>query len=128
MTAAPLPDGTYLEFRGRRYRGSIRPGGQTVELVSSSPEEGFVPRNPGGGWRREVPRADVVRVTLTTACTWRDQPFQVLARQGDQWVLRHRGGSRTARELGLTEVDRGVFNATVPTSEVSEVHQERRET
>ncbi|MEI4270313.1 hypothetical protein TEK04_01135 [Klenkia sp. LSe6-5] len=124
MTAQQLPDGTYWEHRGLTYRGTVRPGGRTVLLLSSEPAEGFAPRATGG-WGLEVPRADAVRTTLRTTCRWRGEAFQVMAQEGDQLVLRHLGSSRTARDLGLTEVDRGVFNATVPATEVSEIAQQR---
>lgn len=124
MTAPQLPDGTWWEHRGRTYRGSVRPGGRTVRLLSPDPAEGFSAQ-AAGGWSLEVPREDAVRVTLRTTCRWRGEPFQVMATEGELLVLRHLGSSGAARELGLTEVDRGVFNATVPTAEVTDLEQTR---
>ncbi|WP_133379081.1 hypothetical protein [Klenkia marina] len=69
-----------------------------------------------------------MRTTLRTTCRWQDEPFQVMAQEGDQLVLRHLGSSRTARDLGLTEVDRGVFNTTVPLSAVTDLEQVRTPT
>jgi hypothetical protein len=120
-----LPDGEYVTWMGRVYQGSVN-GPGTVLLVSTSPEEGFEPTRTGRAFRRTVPRAEAEVWTLRTRCRWRDLPCSVLGVTDGRTSLRYLGddGER-ARAAGMTEVDRGVFSATVPTAEVSELEQVR---
>lgn len=121
----PLEDGTYRTWRGRTYVGSATTA-ETVRLLSTDPEEGFVPRALGRGYEREVPSSEVQVWSLTTRATWRGHTFQVLDRGSDQTLLGYLGRSqREAESLGAVMVEPGVFTVTVPTGQVTDVRQDR---
>ena len=120
-------DGRYVTWQGRTYRGSVQTPG-TVTLLSPDPEEGFDPRPLGGGFQRTVPAPEVAAWSLRTTCRWRGALFVVMAAVGEELTLRYAGGSTVeARELGLTELERGVFSVTVPRSAVTDLVQTRTE-
>lgn len=121
----PLPDGKHLIWQGRVYRGSSQ-GRDQVVLLTPTAEPGFEPRAVGGGFRRTVPRSEVQVVRVETRASWRGEPFVVTASTAEELTLRYVGNSAPrARALGMTELERGVFQTTVPRSEVTDVEQVR---
>ncbi|WP_092802089.1 hypothetical protein [Klenkia marina] len=123
----PLPDGVYLDWRGRTYPGGVR-SRTTALLLSPDPEEGFTPQRPGWGFEREVPMAEVQIWRQVTLATWRDQTVQVLGRGHGKIQLGYLGhDEKEAESSGWTRVAPGVFTTTVPESEVGDQRQVRRE-
>lgn len=122
---APRADGTYLTWRGNTYLGSMRPRGTAV-LLSTEPDEGFTPRRLGRGFEREVSSSEVEVWTLRTRATFRGRRLPVLTWTESEVVLACQGmGQDEAESLGAVMVDRGVFDLTVPASEVTDLRQER---
>ncbi|MEI4270314.1 hypothetical protein TEK04_01140 [Klenkia sp. LSe6-5] len=124
-----LPDGTYVEWRGRTYRGSDT-GDQTTLLVFAETQEDpeFTPGRVRG-WRRTVPAAEATLVELTTRCRWQGEVFWVVGRSDPPGRLQlswtGRDESR-AEQLGLTRVDKFGWETVVPEAEVDGLEQVRR--
>ena len=125
-----LPDGMYAEWQGRVFpaTGTVRPP-NSMRLVTDHPEEGFEEVTPGR-FRRIVPTSELTALfNLQTYCTWMGIRCAVRVRNKDgtlhvEWT----GGNQTrAEELGFEWRERGIFYRTVPESEVTDLHQERRE-
>jgi hypothetical protein len=122
-----LPDGTYLIWRGRTYRGSLAPTpGEAVLFATEQEDEQFTPTR-AGRWRRTVPLTEVELFELTTRCRWKGEIFSVGARNPDGLLLLgwSGGNQRRAEELGLTRVDKYTWETAVPESEVTDLRQER---
>jgi hypothetical protein len=125
MEPTARPDGRYVTWQGRVYEGSVD-GPRTVVLLSDQAEPGFTVDPLTGGYIRTVPSDEAQIWFLRTTCRWRGAPFVVMASVGDELVLRYTGGSsQEVQELGLTELERGVYQTTVPASEVTELQQVR---
>ncbi|HEY8452463.1 MAG: hypothetical protein FWJ70_00610 [Micromonosporaceae bacterium] len=119
-----MRDGYVATWRGVEYEAS--PEGATVRLYRPSPAEGFTQVREGR-YVREVPAAEVENLSyVRTVCTWRGEPFIVLA-QHDVWLrLEYTGGrAPVAQALGLEEFDYGVYQRWVPASEVTDLREQR---
>jgi hypothetical protein len=124
-----LPDGSYVTWQGRTYRGSVGPRPGTLEVYAREPTDDRFTRTAAGGWRRTVPSDEAVAFRLTTRCRWRGELFTVQGRTADgRLQLAWTGTDQVrAEELGLTQVDRYAWGTTAPETDVTELHQERRE-
>mgnify|MGYP006172127029 CR=1 FL=1 len=65
-------------------------------------------------------------VYVRTTCSWRGEPFIVLA-EADNWLrLEYTGGrAPVARDLGLEEFDFGVYQGWAPAQEVNDLYEHR---
>jgi len=128
--ATRLPDGTYVTWRGRTYRGGMvfDPPRSVVVYSDTAEDESFAP-GLVTGFQRVVPDSEVTMFELRTTCRWRGAPFQVVRRDPEgRLVLLYLGGSSTvAQELGLFEQERTMFGTVLPESEVTDLVQRREE-
>ena len=119
-----IRDGYAARWQGREYEAS--PDGDFVRLYRPDPEEGFEEVRPGR-FRRRVPAAEVDEVVyIRTTCTWRDEPFIVLA-EHEAWLrVEYTGGlAPVAGQLGLEEYDYGVYQGWVARDEVTDLREYR---
>lgn len=117
-------DGYMARWRGRDYEAS--PDGDQVRIYRSDPAEGFEDAAESR-FRRVVPMAEVEELWYArTTCTWRGQPFIVLAGH-DSWLrVEYAGGKApAARALGLEEFDYGVYQGWAPVGEISDLREQR---
>lgn len=119
-----MRDGYYARWRGREYE--VSPAGDQVRVYSATAEDGFVQVRPGR-YRRIVSAAEVEDLHyVRTTCTWRGEPFLVLAEHNSWLRLEYAGGrAPIARGLGLEEYDFGVYQGWVPATEVVDVREHR---
>ena len=131
---AQLPDGMYAEWGGQVYRASAvtRPP-QTLRLWTNDPSrarEGFQEAKPGEFWRL-VPESELTSVFhLQTFCQWKGERCRVIERNqnGSLQIQLDQLNEPLARELGFEPTyERGVFTTVVQPSDVTDLHQERRE-
>jgi hypothetical protein len=119
-----MRDGYVVRWQGREYDAA--PDGDQVRIYAPGPGEGFAEVRPGRYVR--VLRVDEIDeiVYVRTTCTWRGQPFIVLA-EADTWLrVEYTGGrSPVARSLGLEEFDFGVYQGWAPATEVSDLYEHR---
>ncbi|MEI4270315.1 hypothetical protein TEK04_01145 [Klenkia sp. LSe6-5] len=122
-----LPDGTYVEWRGRTYRGSVSGPSQYVVFADSQEDPEFIP-GMVRGWERTVPMTEATGFALASRCRWRGETFWVLSRsrQPARLLLGWDGDPRRAGEIGLTRVDKMAWEVEVPESEVTGMEQVRR--
>jgi len=116
---------------GVQYEANIDMENRQVKLISTdsaSIEQGFTAVGPNRYYLR-VPAHNVdAFYDISTVCRWRGEPFQALFEEDGRWMLWFLGrDSRVARDLGLTEYDRGAWNILVDPSEVTDVVEERRD-
>ncbi|RAY10834.1 hypothetical protein DPM19_33255 [Actinomadura craniellae] len=116
--------GFYAGWRGTEYEAS--PDGPRIRLYTASPAEGFneVTRSRHV---RLVPPEELDHLTyVSTVCTWRGEPFQVLG-EHEEWVrVEYTGGQApVAERLGLEAFDRGVYQAWAPRTEIHDLREER---
>lgn len=119
-----MRDGYYGRWRGREYE--VSPASDHVRLYSVTPEDGFVQVRPGR-YRRVVSSAEVEDLHyVRTTCTWRGEPFLILA-EHDSWLRLEYAGGRapSARALGLEEYDFGVYQSWAPAAEVTDLREHR---
>jgi hypothetical protein len=119
-----IRDGYAARWRGREYEAS--PDGNDVRLYRPDRAEGFEEVRPGR-FRRVVPAGEVDElVYIRTMCSWRGQPFIVLA-EHEQWLrVEYTGGlAPVAAGLGLEEFDFGVYQGWAPRAEVRDVREYR---
>lgn len=119
-----MRDGYFARWRGKEYESS--PGDDEVRLYSDEPAEGFVEVH-AGRFRRVVPVVEVEQLNyVRTSCTWRDEPFIVLAEHEGWLRLEYAGGKApVAQTLELEEYDFGVYQGWAPASEVVDVREQR---
>jgi hypothetical protein len=119
-----MRDGYVAAWRGREYDAT--PDGDRVRIYAPEAGEGFDEVRPGRYVR--VLTADEVHelVYVRTTCTWRGQPFIVLA-EADTWLRVEYTGGRApvARSLGLEEFDVGVYQGWAPATEVTDLYEHR---
>jgi hypothetical protein len=119
-----MRDGYVVSWRGREYDAC--PDGDRVRIYTPDPDEGFHEVHPGRYVR--VLGADEIDelVYVRTTCTWRGQPFIVLA-EHDAWLRVEYTGGRApvARALGLEEFDFGVYQGWAPVTEVDDLYEQR---
>jgi hypothetical protein len=117
-----MRDGYFARFEGTEYEAS--PDGENVRLYLPEPAEGFTEVRQGR-YVRVVKASEVEDVCyMRTTCTWRDQPFIVLA-EHEAWLrVEYTGGKApVAKELGLDEFDFGVYQGWAPRSEVEDLRE-----
>jgi hypothetical protein len=119
-----MRDGYLARWRGAEHEAS--PDGSSVRLYRSTPAEGFTQVREG----RHVQVLPVTELDslsyVRTVCTWRGEPFIVLA-EHDVWLRVEYTGGRApvAHGLGLEEFDYGVYQGWVPAVEVSDLREHR---
>jgi hypothetical protein len=119
-----MRDGYVVRWSGREYEAS--PAGDEVRIYQPEPADGFT----------EVRLGRFVRVVaagetsdlgyVRTICSWRGEPFIVLA-EHDGWLrVEYTGGRRpVAQALGLEEFDFGVYQGWAPMHEVADIRESR---
>lgn len=119
-----MRDGYVAAWRGREYDAT--PDGDRVRIYAPEADEGFNEVRPGRYVR--VLNADEVHelVYVRTTCTWRGEPFIVLAEAGTWLRVEYTGGrAPVARALGLEEFDFGVYQGWAPATEVTDLYEHR---
>jgi hypothetical protein len=119
-----MRDGYVATWHGREFEAS--PDGDTVHVYSAEPAEGFDEVRPGRHVR-VMPAGEVDElVYVRTTCSWRGQPFIVLA-ETDAWLrVEYTGGrSPVAHALGLDEFDFGVYQGWAPVAEVTNLYEHK---
>jgi hypothetical protein len=119
-----IRDGYVARWRTVEYEAS--PDGSFVRIYRPSADEGFQ-QVKEGRFVRTVPMAEVEELSyVRTACSWRAEPFIVLA-EHDVWLrVEYTGGKApVARSLGLEEFDFGVYQGWVPRAEVTDLREHR---
>ena len=121
-----LPDGSYVEWRGRTDRGSVSGPDHRVVFADSQEDPGFTPGRVRG-WRRLVPVGEATAFELTSRCRWRGETFWVLSRSDPpgRLLLGWDGDPATAARLGLTRTDAMGWSVQVPGSQVTDLEQVR---
>ncbi len=119
-----MRDGYVVTWRGREYDAS--PDGDSVRAYAPAAEEGFDEVRPGRYVRVLEAQEFEDLVYVRTTCTWRGQPFIVLA-EADQWLRVEYTGGRApvARQMGLEEFDYGVYQGWAPAHEVTDLYEHR---
>lgn len=119
-----MRDGYVVTWRGREYDAA--PDGDAVRIYATEPGDGFDEVRPGRYVRVLQPSDYEDIVYVRTTCTWRGQPFIVLA-EADTWFrLEYTGGrAPIARQLGLEEFDFGVYQGWAPANEVNDLYEHR---
>lgn len=119
-----MRDGYVVTWRGREYDAT--PEGDGARIYSPEPADGFEEVRPGRYVRVLQPGEFDDLVYVRTTCTWRGQPFIVLA-EADAWLRVEYTGGRApiARQMGLEEFDYGVYQGWAPAHEVNELYEHR---
>jgi hypothetical protein len=125
-----LPDGSWVEWQGRVYKGSIvvHPPA-SVRIFAPTQEDDRFTSSRSGGWTRTLPETEVVQFQLRTYGQWQGERFAVSDRTPDGrlslvWTGRDAG---RAEELGLQLLDEYTWGTTVPAAEVTDLRQERHD-
>jgi hypothetical protein len=119
-----MRDGYLARWRGMEYEAT--PADEQVRLYRSDPADGFE-EVKAGRFRRTVPAGEVEDLAyVRTTCTWKGEPFIVLA-EHDGWLrVEYTGGRRPiAESLGLEDFDFGVYQGWAPTGEVTDIREHR---
>lgn len=119
-----MRDGYVARWRGREYEAS--PDGDNVRIYQPGPDDGFEEVRPGR-YVRVLPAAELDDfVYVRTTCTWRGEPFIVLA-EHDSWLRVEYTGGRwpVAQALGLEEFDVGVYQGWAPAVDVTDLREQR---
>jgi hypothetical protein len=119
-----IRDGYAARWRGREYEAS--PDGDQVRLYRPDAEDDFEEIH-AGRHRRLVPATEVDElVYIRTTCSWRGEPFIVLA-EHESWLrVEYTGGlAPVAAQLGLEEFDFGVYQGWVARDEASDLREFR---
>ena len=119
-----MRDGYVVTWQGREYDAS--PDGDGVRIYAPEPGEGFEEVRPGRHVRVLQPGEFDDLVYVRTTCTWRGQPFIVLA-EADTWLRVEYTGGRApiARQLGLEEFDYGVYQGWAPKQDITDLRESR---
>jgi hypothetical protein len=119
-----MRDGYVVTWRGREYDAA--PDGDRARIYAPEPGEGFEEVRPGRYVRVLGSGEFDELVYVRTTCTWRGQPFIVLA-EADAWLRLEYAGGRApvAQSLGLEEFDFGVYQGWAPANEVDDVYEHR---
>ena len=119
-----MRDGYMVTWRGREY--DCAPDGDAVRIYAPEAGEGFEEVRPGRFVRVLQPAEFDDLIYVRTTCTWRGQPFIVLA-ESDTWFRVEYTGGRApiARQMGLEEFDFGVYQGWAPAHEVSNLYEHR---
>ncbi len=115
--------GTRARWNGAVYLADLLADG-TVALafLGDTPPAGFE-RTGAHLWRHVVPRREVAALdAIVTTCRWRGHPFEVTGQFGEQCRLTYTGrNSLTADALGLQFLQPGVYEATAPRNQLTDV-------
>lgn len=124
--ARTLPDGSYVQWQGRTYRGSVSGPDRFVVFADSQEDPEFTPGRVRG-WRRLVPATEATAFELTSRCRWQGETFWVLSRSDPpgRLLLAWDGDPATATRLGLTRTDKMGWEIEVAESEVTDLEQVR---
>ncbi|WP_412747957.1 hypothetical protein [Krasilnikovia sp. M28-CT-15] len=120
-----MRDGYLATWQGREYEAA--PDGDNVRIYITEPgAAGFVEVRPGRFVRLLGPDEYDDITYVRTTCTWRGEPFIVLA-EADSWLRVEYTGGRApmARALGLEEFDFGVYQGWAPAHEVTDIIEHR---
>ncbi|BFU47478.1 hypothetical protein KRMM14A1004_57150 [Krasilnikovia sp. MM14-A1004] len=119
-----MRDGYLAIWQGREYEAA--PDGDNVRIYIPEPGAGFTEIRPGRFVRVLRPGEYEDITYVRTTCTWRGEPFIVLA-EADTWLrLEYTGGrAPMARALGLEEFDFGVYQGWAPAHEVTDIIEHR---
>jgi hypothetical protein len=119
-----MRDGYVVNWQGREYDAA--PDGENVRVYAPEPADGFEEVRPGRYVRVLSPGEFGELVYVRTTCSWRGEPFIVLA-EADNWLrLEYTGGrAPVARDLGLEEFDFGVYQGWAPAHEVTQLYEHR---
>jgi len=125
-----LPDGRYVVWQGRTYRGDLKtkPPRSVVIYSETQEDETFTPGRVQG-YRKVLPDSEVTMFELYTTARWKGAPFSVRRPYPDDRVLLYFLGTseQEARALGLTSSEPTVYTTSVPESELTDVVQHRKE-
>ncbi|WP_090787026.1 hypothetical protein [Asanoa ishikariensis] len=119
-----MRDGYVARWKDREYDAS--PDGDQVRIYQPDPGDGFTEVR-GGRHVRVVPVADVAELAyVRTTCSWKGEPFIVLA-EHDGWLRVEYTGGRApiAESLGLEAFDFGVYQGWAPANEVTDLREQR---
>lgn len=119
-----MRDGYVARWRGREYEAS--PDGDNMRLYQPGPGDDFEQVRPGR-FVRVLPVSELEDVAyVRTTCTWKGEPFIVLA-EHDTWLRVEYTGGRwpVAQALGLEEFDFGVYQGWAPANEVTDLREHR---
>lgn len=119
-----MRDGYVARWRGVEYEAS--PDSATVRLYRPTPAEGFEQVREGR-YVQVVPIEEVEELAyVRTTCTWRGEPFIVLA-EHESWLrVEYTGGKApVARSLQMEEFEYGVYQGWVPAAEVTDLREVR---
>ncbi|GAA1845459.1 hypothetical protein [Asanoa iriomotensis] len=117
-------DGYVARWRDREYDAT--PDGEQVRIYQPDPGEGFTEVRTGRHVR-VVPVAEVDELAyVRTTCSWKGEPFIVLA-EHDGWLRVEYTGGRApiAEALGLEAFDFGVYQGWAPANEVTDLREQR---
>ena len=119
-----MRDGYVVNWHGREYDAA--PDGRNARVYAPEPADGFAEVRPGRYVRVLPPGEFSELVYVRTTCSWRGEPFIVLA-EADNWLrLEYTGGrAPVATELGLEEFDFGVYQGWAPAAEVNDLYEHR---
>ncbi|MEH1123730.1 hypothetical protein [Micromonospora sp. CPCC 206061] len=119
-----MRDGYVARWRGREYEAS--PDGDAVRIYQPEADEGFEQARPGR-FVRVLPVKELEDFAyVRTTCTWKGEPFIVLA-EHDGWLRVEYTGGRwpVTQHLGLEEFDFGVYQGWAPATEVTDLREHR---
>ncbi|WP_285554586.1 hypothetical protein [Actinoplanes regularis] len=119
-----MRDGYVVTWQGQEY--DAVPDGDKVRIYTTRSTEGFTEVKPGRYVQVLKPGEFDEVAYVRTMCTWRGEPFIVLA-EADTWLrLEYTGGrAPVAQRLGLEEFDYGVYQGWAPAAEVSDIYEHR---
>lgn len=120
-----IRDGYVARWRGLEYEASPGGGGDDIRLYTAEPMAGFEETRPGR-YRCVVPVAEIESLRyVRTACTWQGEPFTIVG-EHETWLRVEYTGGRAviAERLGLDRLDRGVWQAWAPRTEVVDLREE----
>jgi hypothetical protein len=119
-----MRDGYVARWHGREYEAS--PDGDRVRIYQPERGDGFDEVRPGR-FVRVLSTAEIESLAyVRTMCTWKGQPFIVLA-EHDTWLRVEYTGGRwpVAESLGLEAFDFGVYQGWAPATEVTDLREHR---
>jgi hypothetical protein len=119
-----MRDGYVAIWRDREFEAS--PDGDSVRIYQTEPADGFEEVRVGR-FVRAVPAGEVDDIAyVRTTCSWKGEPFIVLA-QHDSWLRVEYAGGRwpIAESMGLEEFDFGVYQGWAPAGEVVDLREHR---
>lgn len=119
-----MRDGYLARWQGMDYEAS--PDGTSVRLYRPTPAEGF-DEIRDGRYVQVRPLAEVDSLSyVRTVCTWRGEPFIVLAEHEGWLRVEYTGGKApVARQLGLEEFEYGVYQGWIPVAEAVDLREYR---